>query len=159
MSQMILYDGIDGESKVKGFEKWIDINHWGWGATAPTSGVAGGGLSAGVATFHEVSVSKNLDVATETLLKKLTSGNHFDKVEIASLKTTGTSAPEEYARVVMHQVYITSITQSAAGESAPGESVSMAFKKFEIKYKPQTEKGALGGDKHFKYDIEAKDEF
>lgn len=160
MPHVMKFSDITGESKIEGFKDWIEINSWSWGVTHATSGVMGGGSSGGDATFNQIAVSKALDVATKTIMQRMASGKHFDKVEIVSVKTTGGAKPEEHIRLTLSEVFVTSLQSSSTydGSGMPAEAITLSFKKFEIKYKPQTSKGNLGGTLEFKYDLEKKKE-
>ena len=49
-------------------------------------------------------------------------------------------------------------TRSPGGSESGSESVSLAFAKVDLEYKPQKADGSLAAGVHFKYDIKANKE-
>jgi type VI secretion system secreted protein Hcp len=53
---------------------------------------------------------------------------------------------QEYLKVTLKEVIVSSIQESGSGgDSLPTESVTLNFSHIEVEYKPQDEKGGLGG--------------
>lgn len=153
MPELIRFEGIEGEGKTSGYEGWIDISSWSWGVSHPTSGVPGGGYSSDKAHFMDIMITKVTDKASATLLKNMTFGTHFPKVEIVSLKTTG-EAIEKYLHIEMEKVLVTSVSQNGGGSSTPMESVAMSYKTIKFKHQPQSETGVLEAEGLFGIDLE-----
>ena len=58
----------------------------------------------------------------------------------------------------MNDVIVTSVMESDADGGDQMESVSLAFAKVDIEYRPQKPNGSLDAGLHFKYDIKANKE-
>jgi type VI secretion system secreted protein Hcp len=59
----------------------------------------------------------------------------------------------------MNDVMVSSIRHNDGnGDTAPSETVTLAFAKVGIEYKPQKADGSLDAGIHFKYDIKAQKE-
>ena len=58
----------------------------------------------------------------------------------------------------MNDVIITGVTLANSSGVAGSETVSMAFAKVDLEYKPQKADGSLDAGIHFKFDIKANKE-
>ena len=65
---------------------------------------------------------------------------------------------QEFLVIKMSDVIITSVTEGDSAGDAPTESVSIAFAKVDLEYKPQKPDGSLDAGIHFKYDIKGNKE-
>lgn len=156
MPNVIKFETVDGESKITGYDKWIDIGPYHLGARSAHSGLRGGGKSGGAMEFNSIAINKKLDSATTKLMEKMSGGYHFKKVEIVSLKTTGTKL-EKYLTVELGEVFLSDYSWNNDGEGSadyPTETWTINFKKIEFKYQPQTETGTLGPEGLFAIDLE-----
>ncbi len=137
-------DGVEGESLDDKHKNEIQLLSFSFGATqAGTSGI-GGGAGSGKVQLHDFQVTKHFDKASPKLFEACATGKHTPKVVLTCRKAGGTQ--QEYLKYTFSEVLISSISQSGSGsEVLPTENVSMNFSKIEIEYKPQDEKGGLGG--------------
>jgi type VI secretion system secreted protein Hcp len=62
---------------------------------------------------------------------------------------------QEYLIIKTNNVIITGVALADSGGVAGSETVSMAFAKVDLEYKPQKADGSLDAGIHFKYDIKA----
>jgi type VI secretion system secreted protein Hcp len=146
-------DGVDGESVQKPHEKEIEIQTWSWGASNAAN-LAGGGSGQGSVSFQDIHITKMYDKSTATMMKKCAEGTHFATAKISMLKAGG--GQQEFFTIKLKEVFITSISFGTHGDGAVTEQISLAFKDVEVIYKPQDDKGALGGDVKFGYNIGTK---
>jgi type VI secretion system secreted protein Hcp len=58
----------------------------------------------------------------------------------------------------MNDVVITSVAEEDGGGSSQVETVTLAFAKVDVEYRPQKANGTLDAGIHFKYDIKANKE-
>ena len=148
-------DGVDGESKVKGHTKEIDVLSWSWGASNAGSAHVGGGAGSGKVNVHDVQVTKHVDSSSPKLLLACFAGTHYSKA-LLTVRKAGGDSPVEYLKITMEQVFITSISTGAhGGEDRLNESVSLNFSKVNLDYTPQTDKGGAGTPIPFGWDISA----
>ncbi len=137
-------DGVEGESLDDAHKKEIELLSFSFGATQPGSAGHGGGSGVGKVQVHDFQFSKYFDKASPKLFEACAVGKHTPKVTLVCRKAGGKQ--EEYLKVTLSEVIVSSIQNSGSGgDSLPTESVSLNFSKIEIEYKPQDEKGGLGG--------------
>lgn len=150
-------DGVEGESKTKGHEKEIEILSWGFGASNASSAHLGGGSGVGQVSVQDLSISTYLDKASTPLMKLLMTGKHIDKAVLSCNKASGNdkAADHEYLKITMEHVYVTNKNWSGnGGDSPPMVSFTLSFKKVEIEYKEQTEKGGKGANPKASFNVE-----
>jgi type VI secretion system Hcp family effector len=89
--------------------------------------------------FHELSFTKWVDVASPKLLSLAATGRHIPKVTIQYVKPARASKgkPLEYLTITLSPVLVSSFQTQAGpgGKSTPRETVSLNFRKLEVKYK------------------------
>jgi len=144
-------DGIDGESKHKGAEGQIEVHSWAWDAQNASNPGVGGGSGVGKAHPGFFTFSHLYDKASPTLAKSCASGKH-----IATAKLTASKAGEgqkEFLTVTMKQVTVSNVTLRGDTGGELQESVNLAYADIEFEYKPQDDKGAMGGAVKFGWDV------
>jgi type VI secretion system secreted protein Hcp len=144
-------DGIDGESKHKGAEGQIEVQTWDWDVTNASSPTVGGGSGVGKAHPGMFTFMHFYDKASPTLAKSCASGKH-----LATAKLTASKAGEgqkEFLTVTLKQVTVTNIAIGGGTGGEVRETVSMMYADIEFEYKPQDDKGALGGAVKFGWDV------
>jgi type VI secretion system secreted protein Hcp len=146
-------DGIEGESKVKGFEKSIDVLSFSWGASNPSSVARGGGSGAGRADFSSISIQKEVDLSSDKMMKAVSKGTHFAKGSL-HVREAGGDTPVEYYVLELKRVFVDSFNVGGAqGGGKPTESLSFSYEEVKLKYIEQTEKGGEGGKGEFAFNI------
>jgi type VI secretion system secreted protein Hcp len=147
-------DGVEGESLDDSHKKEIELLSFSFGASQPGSAGHGGGSGVGKVQVHDFSFSKYFDKASPKLFEACATGKHTPKVTLTCRKAGGSQ--QEYLKVVLTEVLVSSIQNSGSGgDSLPTESVTLNFSKIEIEYKPQDEKGGLGGVVKAGWDLSA----
>jgi type VI secretion system secreted protein Hcp len=137
-------DGVDGESSDSSHKNEIELLGFSFGASQPGSAGRGGGAGVAKVQVHDFQFSKSFDKASPKLFEACATGKHFPKVTLTCRKAGGSQ--QEYLKVILSEVLVSSTQDSGSGgESLPTESVTLNFSKIEIEYKPQDDKGALGG--------------
>ena len=145
---------IKGESLDDKHKDEIEVLTWSWGVTnAGRAGGAGGG--AGKASFHDLSFTHKIDKASPALMKACATGVHVKEATITHRKAG--KGQQEFLVFKMNDLIITAVT---SGDSEEGqlESVSLAFAKLDLEYRPQRPDGSLDAGVHFKYDIKSNKE-
>lgn len=136
--------GVDGESKQKGLENWIEITSFSMSSATPGSTAIGGGSGVGKPSIHGVSVSTSAGKHTPNINLKYFKGEHFDKVEIKFIKQTGQdAAAETYYHLTMDHVFFTSNQMSKGQGSLGSEGMNVTAEKYKQEYWVQDEKGKL----------------
>jgi len=147
---------IKGESLDSKHKDEIEVLSYSWGVTNSGTISGGGGGGAGKATFHDLSIIHRVDKASPLLMKACATGTHLKEATITQRKAG--KGQQEYFIVKMNDVIVTSVTFSGANGQVPSESVTLAFAKVDLEYKPQKPNGQLDAGIHFKYDLKANKE-
>jgi type VI secretion system secreted protein Hcp len=144
----IKFDGVDGEAVKPAGE--IEVLSWNWGVSQPP-GPAGGGSGKGKAIpgdFHFVHL---YDKASPVLAKKCVSGTHFKDAKLTARKAG--EGQQDFLVVTMKEVFITSVSPGGSHGGEILEQVTCSYKDVEFAYKPQDDKGGLGGEVKFGWDV------
>jgi type VI secretion system secreted protein Hcp len=146
---------IKGESLDSKHKDEIEVLSFSWGVTNTGSIGTGGGGGAGKATFQDLSFHHGIDKASPLLLRACATGEHIKEATITHRKAG--KGQQEYLIIKMNDIIITGISLSDATDAA-SETVSMAFAKVDLEYKPRKQDGSLDAGIHFKYDIKGNKE-
>jgi type VI secretion system secreted protein Hcp len=143
----IKFDGVDGESTHKDHKGEIEVLSWTWGVQQTAGAGVGGGSGKGKATPQDFHFTHMYDKASPVLAKHCVGGKHFP-----TMKLTGRKAGEgqkDFLVITMKEVYITAVQPGGSHGGDVVEQVSCSYKDVEFAYKPQDDKGALGGEVKF----------
>src|ERR1700688_2316209 len=89
---------------------------------AETTGSGTSGAGAGKAKFEEISIDKNVDLASVPLYVACAAGAHFPTVMLAVRKAGG--SPLLYLQYCFRMVFVTSINwNGGSGDEAPRETI------------------------------------
>jgi type VI secretion system secreted protein Hcp len=145
---------IKGESLDGKHKDEIEVLSWSWGVTNAI-GVAGTGAAQGKASFHDFSFTHKIDKASPKLMQACATGVHLKEATITHRKAG--KGQQEYLVIKMNDVIVTRMTD-ADDDTGSVETVSLAFAKVNVEYKPQKADGSLDAGIHFKYDLKAQKE-
>jgi type VI secretion system secreted protein Hcp len=140
---------IKGESVDVKHKDEIEVLSFSWGVTNTGSIGGGGGGGAGRATFKDLSIVHNVDKATPPLLEACATGRHLKDATITQRK----AAQPDHLIIKMNDVIITGVALSDASGEGGSETVTLAFARVDLEYKPQRPDGSLDEGIHFKFDI------
>ncbi|MEP6899108.1 MAG: type VI secretion system tube protein Hcp [Rhodanobacter sp.] len=148
-------DGIDGESTDDKHKGELEIQSWSWGATNQGTFGAGGGGGAGKADFSDITITKFADKSTPKLLKAVATGQHIKSMILVCRKAGGDK--QEYLKLTLTDVLISSYHSSASGGSSPvpSEAIALNYAVINYEYKPQKADGSLEGSVAVSYDRHA----
>jgi type VI secretion system secreted protein Hcp len=147
---------IKGESLDAKHKDEIEILSFSWGVTNSGSAATGSGAGSGKATFQDLVVVHNIDKASPDLMRACATGTHLKEATITHRKAG--KGQQEFLVVKMNDVIITGVTHGGATGQPYSETVSLAFAKVDLEYKPQKPDGSLDAGIHFKYDLKANKE-
>ena len=145
---------IKGESLDSKHKDEIEVLSWSWGVTNP--GRWRGRRGRGKASFHDLSFTHKIDKASPLLLKGCATGQHLKEATITQRKAG--KGQQEFLIIKMNDVLVTAVTEDDSKDGGQLESVSLAFAKVDLEYRPQKSDGSLDAGIHFKYDIKAHKE-
>lgn len=118
-------EGIKGESADVTHRGEIEILSWSWGATNPSL-KTGSGLSAGKASFSDLSITKYADTSSPRLLQALATGHTIRHLEMF-LRARG-GIPTEFHRFFGEAGMVTGYSiQTGRPGSRPVETVTLSF--------------------------------
>ena len=153
MSQVDFFlklEGVPGESTDKAHKGEIEIESFSWGQTNSGSAGHGGGSGAGKVVPQDLVISKRMDKSSPVLYIACATGQHFKEGLLTCRKAGG--GQQEYLKIKMEEIIVTSYQTSAASGAVVSEIVNLQFAKMELAYKEQKADGSLGGEVKQKYD-------
>jgi type VI secretion system secreted protein Hcp len=146
---------IKGESLDDKHKGEIEVLSWSWGVTNPAK-VAKGGGGAGKAKFQDLSFTHKIDTASPLLMKGCATGRHLKEATITHRKAG--KGQQEFLIIKMSDVLITAVSDDDSADGDRLETVSLAFAKVDLEYRPPKADGSLDAGIHFKYDIKTNKE-
>ena len=138
----IKFDGVEGESTHKDHKGEIEVLSWAWGVSN-SAALSGGGSGKGKATPGDFTFTHLYDKASPVLAKHCVSGKHFPTMVLTARKAG--EGQKDFLKVTMKEVFVTSTQPGGSSGGDLHESVSLSYKDIEFAYKPQDDKGGLGG--------------
>jgi type VI secretion system secreted protein Hcp len=144
---------IKGESQDAKHKDEIEVFSWTWGLSQSGTMAHGGGGGAGKASFQDLNFTHRVDKASPLLMLACAKGEHIKDATI-TVRKAGEDL-QEYLFINMTDVLVSSVSEAGGGEETPTESVTLAFAKVDLEYKPQKPDGSLDAGIHFTYDLKA----
>ncbi len=143
---------IKGESLDDKHKDEIEVLSWSWGVTNAVT-LAGSGAGQGKASFRDLSFIHKIDKASPSLMQACATGVHLKEATITHRKAG--KGQQEFLVIKMNDVIVTAIVDADSSEGGSAETVSLAFAKIDVAYRPQKADGSLDVGIHFKYDLKA----
>jgi type VI secretion system secreted protein Hcp len=109
-------NGLGGEQTVGKITDAIAVDSFDWGAENDTSfGSESGGVALGKASFHELTITKDVDSTSPLLFQALSTGKPYSSMELVARKAGAAGAAAIYQRYYFGLAYVTS--QEHSGDS------------------------------------------
>jgi type VI secretion system secreted protein Hcp len=143
----IKFDGVDGEATHKEHKGEIELLSWSWDVSQSSGAASGGGSGRGKAQPGEFSFSHLYDKASPVLAKHCAAGKHFKDAKMTARKAG--EGQKAFLVITLKEVFVTSVTPSGSDDGSITEDVKCTYKDIEFAYKPQDDKGGLGGEVKF----------
>lgn len=143
--------GVEGESTHKDHKGEIDLLAWSWDVRQESTATSGGGSGKGKGIPGQLVFAHQYDKASPVLAKSCASGKHFADAVITCRKAG--EGQQDFLKVTLKQVLVTSVAPSASSGGEISESVALSYADIEFEYKPQDDKGALGGAVKFGWNV------
>lgn len=137
MPILMKYQDIPGESKIKGYEKYIEVSSFDFGLgrriTAGTQSTREGGT----VNLSEVVVKKQTDNTTIKFFMEGCTGKMDKDVEIAFLRT-GDKVNEYFLKFELKATTVAGLSFKSGGgaDARPTETIHLNFNKMIIHYNP-----------------------
>ena len=143
----IKFEGVDGEATHKDHKGEIEVLSWSWSAVNGSASKSGGGSGKGKGDPGDFSFTHVYDKASPVLAKKCVQGVHFPTVVVTARKSG--EGQKDFLKVTMKEVFITAVSPAGGSSGEIMENVAMSYGDVEFAYKPQDDKGGLGGEVKF----------
>jgi type VI secretion system secreted protein Hcp len=158
---LLKIDGVQGESKVPGFENEIDLA--GFTASIFQSGLnyAPGTASAALAKMRTIGLTKRVDKSSGLLFVNCATGKHIPKVRLRCVYVNepGAGPNGEFFTISLTDVLVAGVTHSGGNDRADGsellETVNLSFSKIQFDYKVVTPNGTLAPGGSAGFDLKA----
>ena len=155
-------DGINGESQDQSHKNEIDIISFSWGMAQQGTAAKGGGMGAGKVAVHDITVTKQVDMASPKLFDACATGKHIASAQLTCRKAGGSAI--EYWTIKLTDILISSITQAppapstttapnATGSLLHDEVLTINYSAYEASYKGQQKDGTAGGAVTSKFNV------
>jgi type VI secretion system secreted protein Hcp len=143
---------IKGESLDDKHKDEIEVLSWSWGVTNAFTH-AGAGAGQARASFRDLSFTHKIDKASPILMQACATGVHLKEATITHRKAG--KGQQEFLVIKMNDVVVTALMDADSSDAEAAETVSLAFAKIDVEYRPQKADGSLDAGIHFKYDLKA----
>ena len=147
------FDKADGESTVRGHEKWVEILGWDWEIEAESSWTKGGGASVGKPNPGAMRWAHRFDTSSATIMGYICTGKAFPKVQIDVLEVRAKGGSQPYVTALMEGAFITKVSTSMSEDDLVVQRVEMVFKTIRIEYRTQDRQGDTTLAGTFSWDI------
>lgn len=141
---------IEGESFVTQFSKWTELAAFNGGSEAEPPAAFGG--APGELSTKCFTISMRQDKSGYYLKKKMYARSTLASIQIDVTKNTGSANPETFYRLLMENVYVTSIEEAVDEDGSTTMNVSFVPRRFRYTYWPQLNNGTLGTPVQFGWD-------
>ena len=152
-------DGIPGESRDAVHKGSIDITSFSWGEsnTGSVGAATGGGAHTGKVSFQDFHFTAKVSVASPKLMLNCASGAHIPTgtFTVRRAFVEGKENSFDFLVYKFQGVLITSVQEGGDISDIPLDSVSFAFQKIDVMYKPQLPTGGAGVPTEFAWDLTA----
>ena len=149
-------EGVPGESKDQKLTDHIEILSFSWGATQQGAYNTGTGGGAGKAQVHEPSFTHFVDKASTVLFQMCVSGKHIPKGEFIARRAGADGKPQPYLNLKFEDLIVSSVQYAGhhGGDDRMSESFTLNFRKFEVMYTTQDNKGIAQAGNPVKWDLQ-----
>ncbi|WP_291295948.1 type VI secretion system tube protein Hcp [Elioraea sp.] len=146
------FEGVEGNVTAKGYEKWIEVNSFQFGAGRGISTPTGGAENreASAASVSEVTVTKSMDKASPKLFEAALISNEGKMVKVVMTRTG--KELTELCSYKFENTLVSGYSVSSGGDT-PSESLSLNFAKFEYSYTGSDVAGKDASKMKVGYDI------
>ena len=152
-------DGVPGESRDAAHKGSIDITSFSWGEsnTGSVGAATGAGAHTGRVSFQDFHFPARVSAATPKLMLNCASGAHIPTgtFTVRRAFVEGKENTFDFLTYKFQGVLITSVQEAGDTSDIPLDSVSFAFQKIDVMFKPITPTGGAGVPTGFAWDLAA----
>lgn len=151
-SYFLKLDGVPGDSTDAAHKGEIQLLAFSWGVSNPGSASSSGGAGAGKANFSDFNFTAHTSKASPLLMLNTATGKHLKSATLTgSRRVRGGS--QDFLKIELTEVLITSYQQGASGGELPTDSSSLRFGKIKYTFESQSPNGTPGTTTSATWDI------
>jgi len=139
---LLRIDCIEGESADARHKGYMEVQSFSWGVAQAAS--TGNSARVGKACPSDLNFSKYVDKSTPPPIGGAVGGTVIPSAVLIGLKSTGRDIPEEYLKIELKNVLVSSYQVSGASGGAASDAFSLRFGSMTVSYLPQKSDGSLG---------------
>jgi type VI secretion system secreted protein Hcp len=136
---------VKGEATSADHVDDIELTGWHWGLTA--SSAIGNTQATCRRSYTALTVHKRIDAATTPLMSALATNDAIKEARLSMRKAGGEQ--QDYFIITLKGARITGVQHTGEEDGSTRETVSIAFTKVDVEYRPQTATGIRGGSTTF----------
>jgi type VI secretion system secreted protein Hcp len=136
-------EGVQGESTSDKHKGEIEIMSFSWGMNQSTA--QAGGAGAGKVSVQDFSFVKQLDTASPQLIELACRGQHVGEALLTLTKTGSKEQQQEYLKIKLTDILISSYQTGGTNSSIPSEQVSFNYSSIEVQAAELRPDGSIGG--------------
>lgn len=138
---------LKGESTDKDHSEWIEISALHHEMKQPSSSTAStaGGHTVGRTEHGDLTVVKDIDMASPILAQAVSGGTTFGSAELVFYRDAGDGKRVKYLEIQLKNVLISQVDMRVGEDQLPIESISLRYAAIQWKYQKQKIDGGLGG--------------
>lgn len=136
---------VKGEASSEGHVDDIELVGWQWGLSA--SSALGSTQATTRRSYSALTVVKRVDQASTALMAALATNDEVKEARLTMRRAGGTQ--EDFYTIKLQGARITSVQQGAEPDGETRETVSIAFTKVDVEYRPQRATGLRAGSTSF----------
>ncbi len=125
------YEGIDGESEVRGRTGYMELNSFSWGLSRATATARGDSRGDAEFVAQDVVVTRAQDSISALLIQEAAVGDFERTVDIEFVRTGPNNKPIVYFKATLRQAGLASY-QVASGGDTPTESMTIRYNSVQI---------------------------
>ncbi len=131
MAIYMKYDGIDGESEIRGRPGYLELRGFSWGLGRATNTARGGARADAEVIAREVVLTRDQDSISALLVNEIVT-NAFDrKVEIEFIRTGANNRPSTFLRFRFTGAGLSDYVL-IGGEDTPAETLTLRYTAFTV---------------------------
>lgn len=146
-------DGIAGDSMLKGFEDWIELSEFSWGAENMAAGRGGRGRGPGRLRSLDGDLSAPTSQASPLLLKSAVTGKVISSGQVVVTRATE-GGLAQFIKLALTDVLVDSYKIDVTTGGLPTDSAQLRFQRITFSYYPQGPDGAMGSPVVVQWDTE-----
>lgn len=136
---------VKGEAVSEGHAGDIELIGWQWGLSA--SSALGNTQATSRRSYTALTVVKRVDLASTSLMAALATNDEVKEARLTMRRAGGDQ--EDFFSIKLQGARITSVQQGAEPNGDTRETVTLAFTKVDVEYRPQRSSGLRGGTSTF----------